>query len=327
MTLNRLVLVLTQEVDTAADAVIRKLNERDVNVFRFHTHDFPQHSTLSAKISQGQWDGTLTYNNRILHLEQVTSVLYRRPRKFEVNPDLSPSEQRFASTEAIMAIGGLLRSLNCLWVNHPEKLVTANYKPLQLKIARSLGLEIPRTLITNEPEAVKTFFQDCKGHMIYKPISYGAILSEENELSSIYTSRVSYEDLNEIARVRQTPCLFQEYVHKRLELRINVIGNSVFSAEIYSQNSERSATDWRQSYGDLSYGIHQLPQDIQDKCLALVRELDLQFGAIDMVLTPDGRYVFLEVNPGGQWDWIESQTGLPLANAFADLLNGDDPTE
>jgi ATP-grasp ribosomal peptide maturase len=327
MASNKLVLVLTQDVDSAADAVIRKLNERGVNVFRFHTHDFPQYSTLSAKIFQEQWDGTIAYHNRLMHFDQVTSVLYRRPRRFEIDPDLSPSENRFATAEAVMAVGGLLRSMNCLWVNHPEKLITSNYKPLQLKIARSLGLEIPRTLITNEPEAVKAFFKECEGHMIYKPLSYGAILSEENELSSIYTSRVSYENLKDADRVRQTPCLFQEYVHKRLELRINVIGNRVFAAEIYSQNSERSATDWRKSYDDLSYGIHQLPKEIEDKCLALVRQLDLQFGAIDMVLTPDDRYVFLEVNPGGQWDWIEARTGLPLASAFADLLTQESAVE
>jgi glutathione synthase/RimK-type ligase-like ATP-grasp enzyme len=63
-----------------------------------------------------------------------------------------------------------------------------------------------------------------------------------------------------------------------------------------------------------------LPPEIQDKCVRLVEQLELSYGAIDMVLTPEGRYVFLEINPNGQYLWIEEQTGMPISAALCDLL-------
>jgi ATP-grasp ribosomal peptide maturase len=320
MALNKVVLVLTQQTDFHADMVIDELNRRKVNLIRFDTSDFPLRSTLIAQNRTGTWDGTLEFQNRLIHFDQIASIWYRRPTPFEFDPTLTPSGHQFASAEARMAIGGILRSIDCFWVNHPEKMVTADYKPLQLKLASSCGLEIPPSLITNDPDAVVRFFEDCKGEVIYKTLSGGMTLSETGNASSIYTSRVTVDDLREIQRVRHTACLFQGNVPKRVELRITIIGAQVFTAEIYSQHSEKTATDWRASYQDLSYGRHQLPAEIRDKCLAITQQLGLAYAAIDMILTPDDKYVFLEINPNGQWGWIEHATGLPLCGTLVDLL-------
>jgi glutathione synthase/RimK-type ligase-like ATP-grasp enzyme len=115
--------------------------------------------------------------------------------------------------------------------------------------------------------------------------------------------------------------IFQAYVPKRFELRVTVIGNQVFAAEIHSQLTNHTRYDWRRY--DLSrtpHLRHELPPEIQDKCVRLVEQLELSYGAIDMVLTPEGRYVFLEINPNGQYLWIEEQTGLPISAALCDLL-------
>ena len=321
MASDKTVLMLTQEVDTHADQVINELNERGVNVFRFHTFDFPQRSSITARMGSEQWDASIEYYHRLIRLDRITSVWYRRPRAFELDPNMTVVERQFAGAEAREALGGLLRSMNCLWVNHPDRMVAADYKLLQLKIASSLGLEIPSTLITNDPDEVHRFFERCEGQVIYKPMSSGMILSEDENLTTIFTNRVLSQHLEEAYRVRYTPCLFQENVPKKLELRITIIGNHVFPAEIYSQDSERSATDWRKSYMDLHYGVHRLPEEIHDKCLALIQYFGLAFAAVDMILTPDDRYVFLEVNSNGQWSWIEQETGLPLCKAMADLLS------
>ena len=237
---------------------------------------------------------------------------------------MTPAGQQFASAEARMAVGGLLRSTDCLWVNHPEQMVTADYKPFQLKVAGDCGLEIPASLITNDPNAAIGFFEHCHGQMIYKTLSGGMIVSESGDVVSIYTSHVTRDDLlNESQRVRHTACLFQELVPKKLELRITVIRNHVFPAEIYFQHAERAAVDWRMAYQNLRYGIHQLPEDIHKKCLALVQKLGLSFAAIDMIVTPDGRYVFLELNSNGQWGWIQNATGLPICETLVDMLVED----
>ncbi len=317
-----MILILTQQLDMHADMVIDELHKRQVAFIRFDTADFPLRSTLIAQMQHRSWDGCIAFQGRSIHFDQVTSVWYRRPTPFEVDPHLTPAGHQFASAEARMAIGGLLRSMDCLWINHPEKMVTADYKPLQLQLASSCGLEVPATLITNDANAVVRFFEQCQGEMIYKTLSGAMIVAESGDVVSIYTSRVTADTLKELQSVQHTACLFQANIPKKLELRITVLGTHVFAAEIYSQHSERSATDWRASYPDLRYGVHRLPAEIHDKCFALVQRLGLTFAAIDMILTPDERYVFLELNPNGQWGWIEHATGLPLCRTLVDLLTG-----
>jgi ATP-grasp ribosomal peptide maturase len=318
---NNTVLVLTQQLDFHADMVIAELNRRSVPVVRFDTADFPLRATLIAHSQAGSWDGTIITEQRTIELDQIASIWYRRPTPFELDPTLSPSGQQFASAEARMALGGLLRSVDCLWVNHPEKMVSADYKPYQLKVAGECGLKIPASLITNDPEAVLDFLERCNGEIIYKTLSGGMIVAESGEVVSVYTSRVTRDDLREEgSRVRYTACLFQELVPKKVELRITVVGEHVFPAEITYVHPERATVDWRTAYQDLKYGIHELPQEIHHKCLELVRKLGLSFAAIDMVVTYDNRYVFLEVNPNGQWQWIERATGFPICETLVDLL-------
>jgi len=123
--------------------------------------------------------------------------------------------------------------------------------------------------------------------------------------------------------VRYAPALFQERIPKKVELRVTVVGRKVFAAEIRSQEISRLHIDWRMAreYGqDRYYGVYKLPQAIAERCVRLVRALGLCFGAIDLIVTPDDQYVFLEVNPNGQWAFIESWTGLPIGAAIADLL-------
>lgn len=316
-------LVLTQQLDAHADRVIAELNRRESPVLRFDTADFPQRAQLIASNTRGWWEGELATSERTLPLSQIGSIWYRRPTPFELDPALPQSSQQFASAEARMAIGGLLRSVNCTWVNHPEKTVGADYKPWQLQVAGECGLEVPASLITNEPTAVFEFFEHCQGQLIYKTLSGGLIMSENGEAISIYTSRVTLDDLHmESERVRQTACLFQELVPKKVELRVTIVGTQVFAAEISYRNPETAALDWRTAYHNLQYRVYDLPEAISHKCLAFVQRLGLLFAALDLIVTPDDRYVLLEVNASGQWDWIQNATGLPICEALVGLLTG-----
>ena len=115
--------------------------------------------------------------------------------------------------------------------------------------------------------------------------------------------------------------IFQAYVPKRFELRITVVGQQVFAAEIHSQHTNHTRHDWRRyDLDETPHFPHALPPDVAQRCIQLVQELGLCYGAIDMVLTPDDRYVFLEINPSGQYLWIEQLTGLPITDALCDLL-------
>ena len=116
------------------------------------------------------------------------------------------------------------------------------------------------------------------------------------------------------------PGIFQEYVPKRVETRITIVGDEVFASEIDSQSNPATIHDWRRDFANTRYRTHELPVAVAKKCLDFVRMLNLKFGALDFVIRPDGAYVFLEINPNGQWLWIENLTGLPIGNAIATLL-------
>lgn len=165
--------------------------------------------------------------------------------------------------------------------------MNADYKPWQLQVAGECGLEVPASLITNEPTAVFEFFEHCQGQLIYKTLSGGLIMSENGEAISIYTSRVTLDDLRmESERVRQTACLFQELVPKKVELRVTIVGTQVFAAEISYRDPETTALDWRTAYHNLQYRVYDLPEAISHKCLAFVQRLGLLFAALDLIVTP-----------------------------------------
>ena len=141
-----------------------------------------------------------------------------------------------------------------------------------------------------------------------------------------YTEIVSRRDVGYTDSVRYVPVLFQAYVPKRVELRVTVVGQQVFAAEIHSQASHRTRHDWRRyDFFKTIYLPHELPREVERRCLQLVERLGLCYGAIDMILTPDNHYVFLEINPNGQYLWIENETGLAISDALCDLLISEEP--
>lgn len=109
------------------------------------------------------------------------------------------------------------------------------------------------------------------------------------------------ERLAKLDHIVSCPVVFQEYIEKQVELRITIVGDRIFAAEIHSQE-------------------FHLPDEISEKLLRLMQELGLVFGCLDLILTPEGEYVFLEINPAGQWGWIEHFTKMPITEALTDML-------
>jgi glutathione synthase/RimK-type ligase-like ATP-grasp enzyme len=196
----------------------------------------------------------------------------------------------------------------------------------QLALAARLGWRIPRTVTTSEPQALLDFYEACGGRIIAKASVPLELAGREGEKREPYTRPVRRRDLLTCRALRHGPVTFQEYVAKRAELRVTVVGDRVFAAEIDSQASPRTRHDWRHYDNTRArYSVHALPPDVEALCVAVTRALGLCYGAIDLILTPDGEYVFLEINPNGQWAWVEELTTMPIADAIADLLTRGRP--
>src|SRR5581483_6573908 len=164
-------LFLTHVDDTTARRVYEQIRLRGHQAVFFDPATFPTQATLSASFRETTWQGTLTADGTRYDLAAIQSVYVRRPNHYQVREDVPDVIQHFLENEAYRGVGGVLRSLNCLWVNPLDAQRTASFKPLQLHIAREVGLSVPPTLISNEPEAVRAFFFEvCHEQMIYKTL-------------------------------------------------------------------------------------------------------------------------------------------------------------
>lgn len=316
---GRKILIITQEIDPHADLMALRLRKRGIKPVRFHPQAIGRRGTLTCEFGprgQSRWQLAGDFG-RLLDSD-VGSVWYRRPL-FALDPELSGDEALYAQAETREALLGLFRLTEAFWVNRPDALRVAESKPLQLKLAQQLGFRVPRTLITNNPGKFREFYDDCRGQVIFKVLVQGPLGASQG--MGVYTTLVRPQHLQNLEAIRRVPCLFQEHIPKALDLRVTVIGEQVFPVEIHSQDQRESQIDWRKGDAcDLKHARHRFPAKVEKQCLALVKNFNLEFGAIDLILTPQGEYVFLEINPSGQFAWIETLTKLPLVDTLADLL-------
>lgn len=317
---EQVVLVLTQRFDPTADLVIRELHSRRVPLARVDSAEFPEMLSMRAVIGPGhpRWDGVLTTEHRAVRLSEIRSVWYRRPSQFALHPELSRSERVWAEREARAGFGGVLGALRCRWVNHPHRIRIAESKPRQLCLAAESGLMVPPTLVTNDPGAARSFVAAQPGGAVYKPLS-GPPEPVQGQALALYTSPVALPEITD--GVRRCAHLFQARIPKRFEVRLVVVGTALFAARI-DATSERARMDWRSDYASLTYQPITIPESVAAGVRRVMKSLGLVYAAWDFIVDPQGCWHFIEINPNGQWGWIELATGLPIASALADLLEG-----
>ncbi|MFI7576599.1 MvdC/MvdD family ATP grasp protein [Micromonospora sp. NPDC049497] len=318
------ILILTQDFDPTVDPVVRSLTARGANVVRVDLSCFPQTLTFTTSDFDGE-RRRLLHRGREIDLGRLSGVWYRRPTAFRFDAKMSEAEQQFARNEALHGIGGILRATDCLWVNRPDVDAVAELKPYQLQLAKQFGMRVPRTLLTNDPAEVKALVESADRPIVYKALTGGVIHYPGAFPSGLYTTVVGDEILTHADRVRHTVCMFQEYVDKAYEVRLTVIGDTWFPVVIDSQAMSTTSVDWR-GENHLPYGPYKpLPDDVVAKVQRMLDRLDIVYAAIDFIVTPDGEHVFLEVNPGGQFMWMQHDLGLPLGDTVADLLLAGGP--
>jgi hypothetical protein len=318
-----MILIIAEHDDPHADQVAQMLQQRGVESVRFAQTDFPTRAELSLSYTpRGKARHTLRVEDRQIDLNGLKSVWYRLGAYPVPHGHLAEQHHRdYVAEESRCFLHDAWHSLDCPWIPAPHFVVQrAQLKATQLRVAGELGFELPPTLVSNSPDDFLDFYREHNGQIVSKQAGFALIRHGIGQYVR-YTDVVSRRDVGYAHAVRYCPIIFQAYVPKRVELRITVVGNRVFPAEIRSQQSNHTRHDWRR-YDHLKtgYAWHTLPAEVETRCARLVERLGLNYGAIDMIQTPDDRYVFLEVNPQGQCQWIEEVTGLPINDALCDLL-------
>jgi glutathione synthase/RimK-type ligase-like ATP-grasp enzyme len=236
---------------------------------------------------------------------------------------MHPGIYDFCLRETRSALLGSILALNGRVMSRPECVWAAEYKPNQLAAAHAIGLRIPATVITNDPNQIRAAFDRFGRKMVAKPVRTGFV-DMGSEQRAIFTNVVSEEDLADLGSARMSPTIFQQHIPKKCDVRVTVVGRKTFVAEIDSQSDEAAKIDWRRtSNPNLPHRRARLPAILEDRILALMDRLGLSFGALDFVLTQDDEYYFLEVNPNGQWLWLDDMLGFDITGNVADWLIGD----
>ncbi|MCF0061797.1 hypothetical protein MUK70_21390 [Dyadobacter chenwenxiniae] len=304
-----MILVVTHKSDFTADFLIQKLNERDIPYYRLNCEDIGTRTDVSLSSKSG-------FAPVIDGQDKFSGVWFRRTKL----PDLEgidPYVEAYYLSEFQWFQRNLWNTIDARWISEPDYVYRAENKFLQLKTAQQIGFAIPPTLISTDIQEISKFYEDCEGQLIIKPI-YNNRFEHKNGSQLIYTTKISNLELEKLLESIPLPSIYQRYVEKKCEIRVTVINDAVFAASVNSQQSEMTKVDWRRER--LPFTSYSLPQMLQDKCVEIVRALNLSFGAIDLIETPEGDYVFLEINPNGQWAWIEMDTGLPISDTIIDFL-------
>ncbi len=253
----------------------------------------------------------------------MTAAWLRRPSARRPPAAIAdPRARDYVLGEWREVVAELFATLACRWLpGSPDLVLLHQRKCHPLMLAHDLGFAIPESAFTSRPTDLFELHRAHAGRIITKLPGSSAFPAAFAGCLARYTERVTTRDLGHVRDVRWCPVLVQENVAKRLEVRVTVVGDRVFAAEIHSQASHRTRQDWRHyDHANTRHAVHALPGDVERRCVELTRRLGLCYGAIDLILTPGGDYVFLEINPGGEYAWIEDRTGLPISEAICDLL-------
>jgi glutathione synthase/RimK-type ligase-like ATP-grasp enzyme len=260
-------------------------------------------------------------------LETIRTIWYRKPEEITISNLPVPIEYGPYSQTALKGHTALLRTYfrNALWVSDYYAIQRASNKEWQMEVAHRLGFNVPETTITSDPHAAKNFVDKHKT-VIVKSMAY-MFPSIGNVPHFFYAKRVEHSDSIDLRKLFLAPAIFQQAIEVVADLRITVIGNKVFAAKIVADSREDtpSVRDWRINYTDQgsSFEVYnKLHRDLRDKCRLLVKGMNLMYGAIDLVIDTSGKIWFLEINPNGQWAFVEDDTGQPMGQALADLLEG-----
>jgi len=301
-----MILIITHKEDYTSDFLIDKLNNKGIKYKRLNCEDIDK---INYSIDNNL---EFTFDNEY----SFKSVWFRRT-KLPLIENAKFSERVYLQDEYEILLKNLFSVIDAKWLSEPNSIYRAENKLLQLKLAREIGFNIPKTLVTNSKVELKTFYAKNNQDIIIKPLGISRVIQDDS-MTFLFTNHLKKEHIDSIEEFDLTPCLFQNRIEKDLELRITVVGENVFSAGVDSQSNIETQLDWRKS--QLQFFKCKIPTDIENKCIEIVKRLNLRFGAIDIIKDVNGNYIFLEINPNGQWAWIENQAQLPISDAIINEL-------
>lgn len=291
------VLLISNRFDFSTDFIAIELSNQGIDFIRINRDELKDYwiefdpITPELKAKYNEYSFTISVN-------RLKSIYYRAPTFLrDIFQEGLSEEEQLIRTQWAAFVRSLCVFENVKWLNNPTDIYKAEIKPYQLFIANKLGIKIPKTTVTNV-----SFNSDFEYQAI-KSIDTAIVSIGENE-GFVYTE--IYKK-NELEVVKYTsPFFIQQGLVPKIDIRVTVVENDVIAIKITSD--KEIDEDWRRYKDELTYSIFELPKAVHDFCINYTKKLNLNFGAIDLVLY-DNEYYFIEINPTGEWSWLQKNTG------------------
>lgn len=301
--------------------VVDILVKKGIRAILFKQDQCLKGETLVYEMKNGLFAAKLKIDGQFFDIDDFSAIWYMKPYLPKDLLNFNPVEYRVFIDRQFRAMRMALWSIfrDKTWLNDPWSMEMAENKVHQLHLAIQSGFEVPETIISSDPSLIRDFHERIGHNMVVKLLMSSPIVDHV-----IYTNLVTEEYMAQIESVKMAPSIFQAIIPKSYELRITVVGKKVFAAKIYSQDDEATSLDWRRKPKINDFNVKmeatEIPIYIKEKIFNLMEGFNLRFGCIDMIVKPDGQYVFLEINPNGQWYFVQLHTGLQIAEAITEIL-------
>lgn len=318
-----MILLFGQNIDPHVQKIKELLNEIDIEYCIFDYQNCYESDSITYCINDGKFDLSFSTENKnkIIHNNDIHSVWWRMKPPL-IQPKETVETLRYEdlrNREWSHVLRPLYENTNAKWINKLDSQHRASHKIYQLGKAIKMGFSIPNTIISNDFNEIEDFIRkhDSHSEVIYKPLTY--FWEPPGKITT--TTVVSLDLLNKISSsAKVTPGIYQTRIQKKYELRITIVGEMVFAIRIDTLGIPEAELDWRTRTFNVKYSKFEIPNALKTSLLKLHKSFDLFYGAYDFIVTEDDKWIFLEVNPGGQWLWLEEETGIPISKALADSL-------
>ena len=317
----RNVLILTHDEDPHSKSVRNYFDEIGVNYFEVLTEKLINNYNITFNLSKGIF--SLSDSQREIEINKNWSIWNRRVMDPNIPPKIHKELEDIIYTETEKTWQGMLFAHEGKVVNRPQANFNANNKIDQLLFANNYkkGIKVPDTVLTNNPRNLERFYSELP-KVSFKLLKAPLVNTNvKNKYLTCYNNIVNKKQIKKAELIRNNPSLFQEYIEKKYELRITALEDKVIGIKIDSQNSDLSIMDFRRyDFDNVSYKRVDLPKNVENFCSDMLKHYNLSFGELDFIKNKNDEYVFLEINPNGQWLWLELQSGYNLTKNVAENL-------
>jgi len=312
------ILIVTKKIDIEADLLGIQFLKHGIEYLKLTEEDIPLNFGCEFRIGKKN-KFRVVIKGRKTNLQNIKIVLLRHFDPKFLNY-FSGIRQTYFVQQWYQTFLCLQQILKCVWINDPQKTFDAENRLNQLLTAQRIGFNIPETSITNHPDVGRRFFDENFGTTLVKVLHHHEIIHKCMSYRFLAT-KIENSHLSKFDELSYSPVIFQKRIEIDSEIRVTIIGDNIFSCDLSTSHGKKYFDLHRIKEKDLKYKEINLEKKIEKLCLKLNKELKLLVSSIDFIVDKKGEIVFLEINPVGDWNWIEKHTNLPITKSMFDFVN------